>query len=452
MKKTIVLSVLSLFILSVFSSAGLGETRSTLSVDAEASVEADSKNSDSDTSADKSDTEVSTETRTETKRTESDRMEQRKESILTIRSRQRAHFQTAIERCEDTPNPDECKANMEKRLSLVTTLEEKDLANLERFQQKRAEVTERLEELKQKEHFKQFKANAKARIVAAKVMGDAEVRFKDSAKKFDDAEKSRKERLGKFEDDREQWKKDCKNEETEKCKELNKQLTLHVKVYLTHMLEVITSHIEKIEARVTASEHLSEEEAADMLEKLAATKTEVTAVKAKVDVLSETSTKDEIKAVTQEVKRLWSSLKDRLAIHADKVVNARMGGIIVQSEQLRVKLAKVLERMTEKGVDTAATASLVAQFDAKLIEAKEAYESSQTLLKEASSLTGEQRAAKVKEAQTMMKTAKAALKSAHNFVQKIHQELKAQRQTETLAEVETEVEVEAEATAEATTE
>src|SRR3989344_8175873 len=91
MKKTIVLSVLSLFILSVFSSAGLGETRSTLSVDAEASVEADSKNSDSDTSADKSDTEVSTETRTETKRTESDRMEQRKESILTIRSRQRAH-------------------------------------------------------------------------------------------------------------------------------------------------------------------------------------------------------------------------------------------------------------------------------------------------------------------------------------------------------------------------
>jgi len=33
-----------------------------------------------------------------------------------------------------------------------------------------------------------------------------------------------------------------------------------------------------------------------------------------------------------------------------------------------------------------------------------------------------EKAAKVKEAQTMMKTAKAALKSPHNFVQKIHQE------------------------------
>src|SRR3989344_3845996 len=204
MKKTIVLSVLSLFILSVFSSAGLGETRSALSVDAEASVEVDSDESDSDsgTSDEKSTTRVKIETRTE-KRTESERMEQRKENILTIRDRQRTNFQLALERCENMPNPDDCKANMEKRLALVAKLEEKDLANLERFQQKRVEVAERLEELKQKEHFKQFKANAKARLVAAKVMSDAEIRFKDSSKKFDDAETSRKERLDKFEDDRE---------------------------------------------------------------------------------------------------------------------------------------------------------------------------------------------------------------------------------------------------------
>ncbi|MBS3138240.1 hypothetical protein J4207_00880 [Candidatus Woesearchaeota archaeon] len=323
MRKTIVLSVLSLFILSVFSSAGLGETRSALSVDTEASVEVDSDSSDeSDNEESGTSTKVTAKSRTEAKRTESDRMEQRKESVLTIRDKQRTQFQTALQRCEKMPNPDDCKKNMEKRLALVDKLEEKNLANLERFQQKRAEVAERLEELKQKEHFKQFKENAKARVVTAKAMSDADTRFKKGVEKFDNAEFSRKESRELFESARERWKKECADDSAEKCKELNKKLTQHVKAYLAHTLELMTSHIEKIEARVTASEHLSEDEAAATLEKLATAKAEVAAIRAKVDALSETSTKDEVKVVTEEIKRLWSSLKDRLAIHADKVVNA----------------------------------------------------------------------------------------------------------------------------------
>ena len=445
MKKTIVLSVLTLLVMSIFSSAVLAETR--IAASARLSTE-DNESNDNDTATDDDNESASdgaeiktkTEVRADKQERIENRMEEKKENKLAICDRQRAHFQTAIERCDNTPRPEACKANMQKRLALVDRLQEKDLDILERLQEKRTEVAERLEKLKGQEHFKQFKANAKARVIAAKVMSDTDARFKDSTKKSDDAEKSRKESHADFENAREQWKKDCANPDTAACKELNAKLTLDVKAYLTHSLEIMASHIEKIEARATASEHLSEEQTKEILDKLAAAKAEVAAVKVKVDALSEASTKDEVKAVTAEVQKLWSSLKHRLTIHAETVVNVRMGGIIVQSEHLRVKLAKVLEHMAEKGVDTTVTASLVTEFDAKLLEAKQAYDSAQDLLKTASGLTGDERAAKVKEAQDMMKKAKDALKAAHEVVQKIHQELKAQQQLETLAEVETEAE------------
>lgn len=456
MKKTIVISVLSLFILSVFSSAALAETRITANARlSDADNESDDSNdngTDNNSSGQTSRTEIKPATRVRAdnkgERTES-RIVDRNEKIVTIRDRQRANFQAAIERCDSTPRPEECKANMQKRLALVDKLQEKDLDNLKRFQEKRAEVAEHLKQLKAGEHFKQFKNDAKARVITAKAMSDTEARFKGSMKKADDAEKSRKDDRTDFEESREQWKKECANTKTDECKALDGKLALHVKAYLTHSLEMMIAHIEKIEERVTASEHLSETEAKEMLDKLSAAKAEVTSVKSKVDVLSETSTKDDVKAATEDVRKLWSSLKQSLTIHAEKVVNARMGGIIVQSEQLRVKLAKVLERMAENGVDTTTTGSLVAEFDAKLLEAKQAYESAQELLKTASGLTGDQRAAKVKEAQNMMKKAKDALKAAHELVQKIHKELKAKQQLERLTEVEAEttVEVEAEATA-----
>ena len=461
MRKTLVLSVLSLFIVSIFSSAVfaesiLAEARIGAEVEADSSSNTDSDTTDSDTTVSASaETNARAETRKERmeerKTNEEERMETRKGNIIEIRSRQRAHFETARERCAATPDPEKCMANMQKRLALVDKLEEKDLANLERFQEKRAEVAGRLEKLKQEMHFKQFKANTKARIVASKMMGDAEKRFKDSEKESNDAEKSRKDSRKSFDDSRDQWKKECASDtESDACKELNEKLTLDVKAYLTHTLEVIAAHIAKIEARVTASEHLSDEQVAEINEKLTAAKAEVVAVQAKVDALTEASTKDEVKAVTEEVRKLWGSLKHRLVIHAEKVINARMGGIIVQSEQLRVKLAKVLERMAEKGVDTTVTASLVTEFDAKLADAKLSYESAQELLNAASSLSGEERAAKVQEAQNMMKKAKDALKAAHGLVQKIHQELKKQNQLTTLVEVETDVDVEA--TAEVSTE
>ncbi len=361
-----------------------------------------------------------------------DRME---EKFKDIRERQRSNLEGAEKRCAESKNPEGCKRAIENRQEALAKLEEKDLERLEKLQEKRADIEEKMKELK-KGALKKFDDEGKSREIAKAKKEEAEKKLKEAKERFEESHKKQKDVREKFVDAREEWKEKCKDADTDECTKLAGQLKSNVKEYLARTLESISSELEQLKSSVQSSETLSEEEAAAALKDVDALLTRATELTTKVNGLSAESVQKDIDALVKEVRALWKDAKHPLKLHAVKVVNSRLGGVLVKSERMKLKLAHVLERMTEKGVDTAIVEGLVTQFNEKLAAAEESYKSSQALLKEAARLSGEKRAEKVQEAHAMLKKAQASLKEAHELLKDIHNQLKKQRQTELLAEVE----------------
>jgi len=352
----------------------------------------------------------------------------------------------ALLRCEKTDDAEDCTERLQKRIDAVGRLEAKQLEQLEKFKERRAEVSERFEAMKEKIHFKKFKADSKARLVAARELSEADGRFKQAQRKFDDAQRKQKETLSELSEEQTQWKEECADTETDGCKKLHVSMVVHAQAYFTHVLDVQSAHVDKLIEKVKSSETLTEQEATDMLAKLDALNVDIEAARVRVAGLSETSTRDDVKAVRDVVKEITQKVNHGIKLHAGRVVNAHIGGILVSSEKMSEKLAKLLERMTEKGADVTAVDPLVAQFDILLQESKTAYEEAQTLFEQAAALTADERADVLKQAQDKKKAARDKLNEAHKVLRDIHAQLKDQKQLETLEEVNAETEVEAEAT------
>ena len=370
------------------------------------------------------------------------------ETRVDIRVKQREHFEAAIEKCKEVRDAEDCEEKLRVRLELVQKLEEKDIGRLEKLREKREEVASKLEELKKKEHFVQFKLDgSKARLVANEKMENAEKKFEEARERFEEAREKQQDEYKAFVEARAKWKAECKSEESEECRALDAKLKENVNNYLLQTLNSIIHELEKVRSRIEGSDTLTEEEAAKMLADVDAKLAQAEALKVKI---GSELTKEELQAVIGEVRELWDEVKHDLKMHAGRVVNARMGGILVQSEKMSVKLTKVLERMAEQGTDTTTVESLVDQFNAHLEASKAAYVEAQVLFKASVELKSEEKGTKVKEAQARMNAAQDALREAHEVLQEIHKVLKEQRQLETLEDVEEdEVEVEAEVETEA---
>jgi hypothetical protein len=173
----------------------------------------------------------------------------------------------------------------------------------------------------------------------------------------------------------------CRNN-SEECNEIKEQIKGRAKEFLLKTADRILEHINKVKAKVESNEDLSEEETAEILGKIDGMIKEIEDAKATIE---NSEDKKEIIDATKKIKRAGVSIKKRLSIHTGRVVNARIGGIIVKIRQLETKLEKILERMEEKGIDTSDIQVLVDEFKAKTDEAKENYENALDKFKEASS-------------------------------------------------------------------
>lgn len=463
-KKCIVFLVLSLFLVSIVPISALadsdGNSTDDDSDDEDEVDDDDATENDEDDEGEESTevTEVSEKTRrmgnSEQRITAVERIKTaglEVENRVDVRVKQREHFEAAIEKCNEVRDAEACEEKLQERLELVEKLKEKDIERLEKIREQREEVAAKLEELKNKEHFVQFKLEgAKARLIAKERMENAEKKFEEAREHFDEAREKQRDEHSAFVEARTKWRVECRSTGSEECTALDEELKARVSGYLQHTLESIIQQLEKVKQRIESSDTLTEEEAARMLADIDAKLAQAEALKEKVE---NELTKEELQSLVEEIRELWNAVKHDLKLHAGRVVNSRMGGILVQSEKMSVKLTKVLERMAEQGADTTTVEELVTQFNAHLDASTVAYEEAQNLFKEAAGLKGEARGSKVREAQARMKAAQDALQEAHSVLQDVHKVLKEQRQLETLEDVEEdEIEVEAEVESDAETE
>lgn len=305
----------------------------------------------------------------------------------------------------------------------------------ERFKelvQKKLAKLEEFKNLKKAPAFRKFQVESfKARKIAQAELQSAKTLYKGAKERFEWAKTKYKE----VKDDIKRLREELKGLKGNEYKSKEKQIKRSAGNFLEKISEIVTNHLQKLEAKVKGSETLTEEEATALLEKINDAKAKVEEIKLKIDELNEESTKEEIKALAKELKEAWKGVKVTVKESVGKLMNSRIGGIIVRSKHLEAKLTKLLERMAEKEKDTSVVEPLIEEFNSKLSEAKENYEQALESFKTS-----------VQEGHSYMKKAHTSLKEANIVLRKIFFELKKQNVEKDLEDIEVDEDEEPEET------
>jgi len=372
-----------------------------------------------------------------------------------IREHQKEQLMNAVEKCKEKNLTAElCEEKYGKRVELIEKLKEKDLERLKRILENKAKHKEEFSELKNSTEFRGYKErfDYKARIIGKTKLGEAKGRFLDAKEKYSEAKEKYADTGLEFQDAKEKIA-ECKDQNTTECAQLEDEIRAKAKEHLLNIADVIIENLNKIKTKAESSEDLTEEEAAELIEKIDAQIQEIEDIKAKIEAAE---TKEEITEAAKELKDKWALLKENAEVHAGRVVNARIGGIIVKSKQLEDKLNKVLERMAEKGIDTSPVESLVTEFNAKIDSAAEHYKLAVEKFEEVKA-TETPDSEIINEAQEHMKEAHNALQEAQQILKDItsaikqsggEEELEESDEAEPVEDEETSEDVEDEETAE----
>jgi hypothetical protein len=356
-----------------------------------------------------------------------------------FRQFQKERLQTAVDKCNELDKDTEkCQAKLEKRTELITKLQEKDLARLQKLAEHKAKAAEELQNMTKSEKFKNFDKlkDFKARALGKLDLEKARAKFVNAKEKADEAKekynKTKSELKGLSDEE-----KKCKDDNS--CAEVKKKTHAKATEMLTHAADQVLKVIEKLTAKVESAEHLSAEDAAKYKTWLSDETAKINAIKTKISAFNENSTKEEINAAFKELKDAIKETKITIKRVSGALVISRIGGVVVKSKQLEVKLNRIMERMTEAGKDTTTIQPLVDQFNAKLDTAKVEFEAAQDKFDEV-------RDAKVAEedqdkvntivqaAQEHMKLAKTALAEAQKILQSIVKSVVANNGAEELAD------------------
>lgn len=358
-----------------------------------------------------------------------------------IRQQQKDRLQRVIDKCEQDVNSEECKAKLRNRVALVDKLNEKGLQRIEKIQAVRTERIKKLAELRTQKSFRKFgEEGFKARIVAKQKLAKARLNYVRAKEHYLNAKKNYVNTKNKFLTVKTELKK-CKGDDSEECIEKRRLIRAHSREHLLRIADLILKELDKIKNKIESSEDLSEEEASELLSKINEKISKIEEAKAIIENLSEESTKEEVQDAAKLIKKAWIQTKYIAKRAVGKLINSRIGGIIVKSKQLEIKLNRILERMTEQGKDTSKVESLVEDFNSMLESARENYEKAVEKYKEAR-LATENIDEIIKEAHSYMKQAHIDLKDAHKILKDIFMELKQQGVEKELESVEDEVEEE----------
>lgn len=305
----------------------------------------------------------------------------------------------------------------------------------EEVNQKRVERLAKLEELKQKPEFKQFREdmNFKARALGLEKVKEAKEKFLEAKEKFKESRDKAKEAQLKFLEAK-QNRKNC----TENCEDLEAKTLEHAKKFLINTADSIIKHLEKVKEKIQASEDLTEEESAKMIAEIDAEIKTLEDAKAKVEAAT---TKEELKDVSKTILEAWKRIKNHARWYVGKLVITKHGGIIVKMKHLELRLQKVLEKMEENGKDTTTIQPLIDKFHTSLQEAEKNFELATAKFKEFKDLPepkGEAGNKIIQEAQNYMRESNKYLKEAHQTLKEMVKAVKDKQGNEELEETTTE--------------
>jgi len=345
--------------------------------------------------------------------------EARQEKIAGLREDQINRLaQVKAERLRKMTNLDEAK------LAKIADLDEVQLNKLAVLQRARvrefaeldkAQIKERLTNLKIK---KVKKVNLfRKRVIFENKLKAANNRYNTAKQNFIKAKNAYREKRQNFLEIKEKLKA-CKGVESEECTQLNADALAHAKELSINAANMAIEHLNKIKESIEGNDDLEEEDAANMIANIDNAISELEAAKADVEAAE---TKEEVKEAAAVINRIWRRHAVRIKRYAARVVHAKVGEIIVRSEQLERKLDRILTRMEENGIDVNGIDEKVDAFSAKIEEAKDLYKQSREKFIEAKEGESE---ATVQDARRLAKDAHRVLLDAHRIIKDIFKSIK----------------------------
>lgn len=272
----------------------------------------------------------------------------------------------------------------------------------------------------------------KLRIITKARLEAARADFDDAKERF---EKAREE----YKDARERYNNATTEEER----------LAHAKEVLSGAADSIITHLEKIKSKVQENENLNESEAADLTARIDAHIQTVTDIKAKIDAAT---TKEEIKAIAKELRQAWADMRFRMELMAERVITARVQGVLNQGEVLQKRLDTALAAMAEQNISVDVDAE-VDEFNADIAAAKDFQAQAKAKLKAAIDAdTSDEAKDLVEQAHDLIKKSQDSLKDAHDALRQIIRKIReAGHELEVDTSSSVEIEIEAEDSAEAST-
>ncbi len=213
-------------------------------------------------------------------------------------------------------------------------------------------------------------------------------------------------------------------EEIARCKGVRTEFTGHVKDYLVHTSELVLEALNKLKYQVKSSEHIDAEKAAAMLEDIESRIAKVKDAQDVVEKLDDDADKEQLKEAAATIKGAWKGSRAMFKKKVGNLMNAKLGNIVHQMENLQTKFSSARDRLKERGADVTDLDTALAGFDDRLNSAKENYEKAVALFKEAKENSEVSDA--TKEAHEMLKKARADVRDAKKDLRSIVKEIRTQ--------------------------
>ena len=164
------------------------------------------------------------------------------------------------------------------------------------------------------------------------------------------------------------------NSETEDCAALKLELRVGVKNHLQKSVQVVERSLEKLTKTVEKMEDLSEEEKENALVLIADLGSELDAQKAKIDSFTNETTQEEIRAAIKDLKELNQKVHKLQRRLVGLLVNAKLHVLVEKQAELHAGMQARIDALAETGADTSELEVILAEFDAKVEELKQDYE------------------------------------------------------------------------------
>ncbi|MBI2108422.1 hypothetical protein HYT54_04810 [Candidatus Woesearchaeota archaeon] len=330
----------------------------------------------------------------------------------------------------------EARAMMKRELKAEVKERIKDKSQLEK--------AEKLSRAKQKELEGMNEAQIKARlnkltIKKIKTAEDLKIRKivaekKEAAKEMYAVAKER------YTQSKEEFKAARDRFQEVKAKGNDAQTIEVAKKVLVNAIDRLVEHMNKIKSQVESNENIDDNRAKSYIQDIDARISELGTLKAEAEAAT---TKEQLKEIAKKVRAKWTNFEHKAKVYSERVVTARVEGLVNTAKVLEKRLDAALAKIKENGVDVNVDEE-TAKFSASVEDAKKKVDQAKEKLEAARKASDRESAKKATdEAKELIKQARELLKQAHETLKEIFSKVReagAKLEIDTAAEVEIETE------------